>query len=152
MAAAGGKGSPAEPGMGGDVHQGSDAGVPEAVVTTVRMLGDRLGPESLDRVWIFPARVRGRKEWGLVAASRFHPEVSERRLLFTAPYTAERTRNGPVVESSLVEEGEAPPDRFPRVMDGVARRSGEELGEPKEIEIGGDPQKFQELIEELDPA
>jgi hypothetical protein len=148
----GNQGFPAEPGMREDVHQGSDGGVPEAVVSTVRMVGERLGPESLDRIWIFPVRVKGRKEWGLVAASRFHPEVSGRRLLFTAPYTAERTRNGPVVESSLVEEGEAPPDRFPRVMEGVVRRSGEELGEPREFEIAGDPRKFQDLIEELSPA
>jgi hypothetical protein len=113
------------------------------------MLAERLGAESLDRVWIFPPRVRGRKEWGLVAASRFHPEAAERRLLFTAPYTAERTGQGPVVESSLSEEGEAPPDRFPRVMNGVVRRSGEDVGEPREVEIGGDPQRFQDLIEEL---
>jgi hypothetical protein len=116
------------------------------------MLGERLGPESLDRLWIFPPRVRGRKEWGLVAATRFHPEVPERRLLFTARYTAERTRTGPVVDATLSEEGEAPPDRFPRVMDGVVRRGGEELGEPKEVEIGGDVQRFQDLIEELDPS
>ena len=113
------------------------------------MLGERLGAESVDRVWIFPPRVRGRKEWGLIAASRFHPDEEGRRLLFTAPYTAERTGQGPVVESALKEEGEAPPDRFPRVMAGVVRRSGEELGEPREVEIGGDPRRLQELIEEL---
>ena len=127
----------------------SETGVPEALSATLRMLAERLGAESLDRVWIFPPRVRGRKEWGLVAASRYHPDASERRLLFTAPYTAERTGQGPVVESSLHEEGEAPPDRFPRVMNGVARRSGEELGEPREVEIGGDPERLQHLIEEL---
>jgi hypothetical protein len=124
--------------------------VPEALAAAVRMLGERLGPESLDRLWIFPPRVRGRKEWGLVAATRFHPEIPERRLLFTAPYSAERTRNGPAVESTLNEEGEAPPDRFPRVMEGVVRRAGEELGEPKEVEIGGDPERFRTLLEELE--
>jgi hypothetical protein len=113
------------------------------------MVAERLGAESLDRLWIFPPRVRGRKEWGLVAVSRFHPDAAERRLLFTAPYTAERTGQGPVVESSLSEEGEAPPDRFPRVMDGVVRRGGEELGEPREVEIAGDPQRLMDLIEEL---
>jgi hypothetical protein len=130
----------------------SETGVPEALPATLRMLGERLGAESVDRVWIFPPRVRGRKEWGLVAASRFHPEEEGRRLLFTAPYTAERTGQGPVVESSLKEEGEAPPDRFPRVMNGVARRSGEELGEPREVEIGGDPRRLEELIQELGPS
>jgi hypothetical protein len=127
----------------------SETGVPEALPATLRMLAERLGAASLDRVWIFPPRVRGRKEWGLVAASRYHPEAAERRLLFTAPYTAERTGQGPVVQSTLSEEGEAPPDRFPRVMTGVARRSGEELGEPREVEIGGDPARLEDLIEEL---
>jgi hypothetical protein len=126
-----------------------ETGVPEALPATLRMLAERLGAESLDRVWIFPPRVRGRKEWGLVAASRYHPEAAERRLLFTARYTAERTGQGPVVESSLNEEGEAPPDRFPRVMTGVVRRSGEELGDPREVEIGGDPRRLEDLIEEL---
>jgi hypothetical protein len=126
-----------------------EVGVPEALPATLRMLAERLGAESLDRVWIFPPRIRGRKEWGLVAASRYHPEAAEKRLLFTAPYTAERTGQGPVVESSLTEEGEAPPDRFPRVMTGVVRRSGEELGDPREVEIAGDPRRLEDLIEEL---
>jgi hypothetical protein len=144
--------SSSEPGSGRDVHLESDPGVPEAVAATVRMLGERLGPHSLDRIWVFPPRVRGRKEWGLVAASRFHRDDPDRRLLFTAPYSAERTRNGPEIQSTLHEEGEAPPDRFPRVMDGVVRRSGEELGEPKEFEIGGDGQRFDDLVADLDRA
>jgi hypothetical protein len=129
-----------------------EIGVPEALPATVRMLGERPGVESLDRLWLFPPRVRGRKEWGLVAASRFHPDEEGRRLLVTAPYTAERTGQGPVVRSSLSEEGTAPPDRFPRVMEGVVRRTGEDLGEPREVEIGGDPARFQELLEELASA
>lgn len=122
--------------------------MPEALPATLRMLAERLGPETLDRLWIFPPRVRGRKEWGLVAASRFHPEAGERRLLFTAPYTAERTGQGPVVDASLCEQGEAPPDRLPRVMDGVAKRSRDELGEPREVEIAGDPERFRRLLDE----
>jgi hypothetical protein len=128
---------------------GGESGVPEALPGALRMLAERLGAESLDRLWIFPPRVRGRKEWGLVAVSRYHAESEDRRLLFTAPYTAERTGQGPVMEFGLEEEGEAPPDRFPRVMLGVVRRSGEELGEPREVVIGGDPERFQDLIEEL---
>ena len=116
------------------------------------MVGERLGAESLDRVWIFPPLVRGRREQGLVAASRFHPGGGERRLLFTAPYTAERTGRGLELASSLEEQGEAPPDRLPRVMDGVVRRSRDELGEAREVEIGGDPELFRELLGEFDAA
>ena len=114
------------------------------------MLAERLGPESVDRLWIFPPRVRGRKTSGLVAVSGFHPHLEDQRLLFTAPYAAERTAQGVVVEFDLSEQGEAPADRFPRVMDGVVRRAGDEPGEPREVEIGGDPHRFQELLEELE--
>jgi hypothetical protein len=52
----------------------------------------------------------------------------------------------------MSEEGEAPPDRLPRVMQGVARRSEIDLGEPRTVEIAGDPGKFQELMDEFDPS
>lgn len=125
-------------------------GVPEAIPRTLQGLGRRLGAGTLDRLWIFPPMVRGRREWGLVAASRFLGEgADERRHLFTAPYTAERTGKGLTLDWQLVEQGEAPPDRLPRVMDGVVRRAGDDLGEAREVEIGGDADLFQALLEEL---
>lgn len=141
------------------MKQDQGPGVPEAIPRTVQGLGLRLGPETLDRLWIFPPMIRGRREWGLVAASRFAPdaetrgpdgaEAEGRRLLFTAPYSAERTGKGLTVEWSLVEQGEAPPDRLPRVMDGVVRRAGDELGEAREIELGGAAGHFEALLDEL---
>jgi len=133
-------------------------GVPEALPRVLRGLENRLGAESIDRLWIFPPLVRGRKEWGLVAVSVFHPADGERRLLFSAPWTAERTGTGTRLETRLDEQGEAPPDRLPRVMDGVARRSvaeerGEEggAGEPREVRVGGDGRRFAELMDEFGP-
>jgi len=35
-------------------------------------------------------------------------------------------------------------------MEGVVRRSEVDLGEPKVVEIGGDPRKFEALMEEFD--
>ncbi len=35
-------------------------------------------------------------------------------------------------------------------MQGVVRRSDIDLGEPKVVEIGGDPRKFEALMEEFD--
>jgi hypothetical protein len=32
----------------------------------------------------------------------------------------------------------------------VVRRGGEEKGEPREVEIGGSPERFEELLEEFD--
>jgi len=143
-----------EPAATRDVQftDGPRGGVPDAIARTLRMIMARLGAEAVDRLWIFPPKIRGRKEWGLVAASCFHPAAEGRRLLYTARYTAERTGEGPVTHTTLHEEGEAPPDRLGRVMGGVVRRSRDELGEPREVEIAGDLQRFEELIEELDPS
>ncbi len=138
--------------MGLMTKRDRDPGVPEALPTTVAMVRERLGPEALDRLWLFPPIVRGRREWGLVAASCFveeNGERSERRRLFTAPYVAERTGRGLVIEPSLSEEGEAPPDRFPRVMEGVVRRTAQELGDPREIAVAGDAEVLAGLLDEL---
>ena len=77
---------------------------------------------------------------------------AERRLLVVAPYTAERTGKGLFLEVRYVEQGEAPPDRLPRVMDGVVRRAGGDLGDPREIEIEGEPERFREYLASFDPA
>lgn len=142
-------------------------GVPEALPRVLRMIGRRLGPEAMDRVWVFPPLVRGRREWGLVAVSRYAPEPGDadgragadpppeqepRRVLCTAPYAAERTGKGLHMDMTLRVQGEAPPDRLPRVMEGVVRRSGDELGDPREIDIRGDPDRFEALLDEFDPA
>lgn len=76
----------------------------------------------------------------------------ERRTLFSAHYTAERTGTGLHLDVTVREQGEAPPDRLPRVMDGVVRRSGDDLGEPREVEIGGDVDRFETLMDEFDPG
>ena len=65
-------------------------------------------------------------------------------------YNAEHTGKGVTVEPAFTREGEAPPDRFPGVMRGVVRRGGEEKGEPREVEIDGSSERFEELMEEFD--
>ena len=134
-------------------------GVPEALPRTLAMVVERLGAERIDRLWIFPPLIRGRKEWGLVAASAYGERdtatdfgYGERRRLHTASYTAERTGQGLQVAHELHEQGEAPADRLPRVMSGVVHRSPEELGEPREVVVEGDPEKIAELLAEFDPA
>jgi hypothetical protein len=133
------------------LKQDRGPGVPEAIPRTVQGLGRRLDPGTLDRLWIFPPMVRGRKEWGLIAVSRFAAEGGDaaRRHLFTAPYAAERTGKGLTLEWTLAEQGEAPPDRLPRVMDGVVRRAGDELGDPRAVDLGGDLELFTALLDEL---
>jgi hypothetical protein len=126
-----------------------DPGVPEALPRVLIRLRDRLGVECLDRLWIFPPSRRGRREQGLVAVSKFL-EGEERQSLITVSYTAEHTGKGVTVEPSFTQEGEAPPDRFSRVMQGVVQRMGDAKGDPREIEIGGSREKYEELMEEFD--
>ncbi len=124
--------------------------MPEAVPRTVQHLGARFGAESLDRLWIFPPMIKGRRERGLVTASRLSADPEdERRILVTASYFGERTGKGLTFEISIDDQGIAPPDRFPRVMEGVVRRAGESLGEAREVVVGCDPDRWEEILDEL---
>lgn len=133
-------------------------GVPEAIPRTLQGAVDQLGAETVDRVWVFPPRIKGRKESGLIVVSRFSgDEASERRDLFTASYAAERTGRGLTVDWGLSEEGTAPPDRLPPVMEGVMRRSGDDGGTPREFELRGDLERIEACFGEweeslLDPT
>lgn len=115
-------------------------GVPEAIPRTVRELERRLGVASIDRLWIFPPLIRGRREWGLVAASSF--EGQRARRLVTARYSARRTGRGLYLDARYLDQGVAPADRLPRVMEGVVRRGPAPLGGPRVVEVGGDPAAF----------
>lgn len=119
-------------------------GVPEALPRILQELGRRLGPTTIDCLWIFPPRVRGRREWGLVAAGCF--DGGSGRRLVTARYTAERTGKGLYLDTQLLDEGVAPADRLPRVMQGVVRRGGEPLGSPRLVELAGAAAAFESLM------
>jgi hypothetical protein len=140
-------------------------GVPEALPRVVQRLLHERGAEAVAHLWLFPPLIRGRRESGLVAASCYvaaAPDAdaaapassdtgsSDRRLLVTARYAAERTGKGLTLDVSIAEEGEAPADRFPRVMQGVVVRSGIPLGEASEVEIGGEPAAFDAWFAEVD--
>ena len=132
--------------MAGGPFQGSP--VPEAMGKLLALLEQRVLVEVMDRVWVFPPLVRGRKEWGLVAVSCLSDDPSQRSLV-TGRYAAEMTGKGMVFEPEFMSEGSAPPDRLPHVMDGVVRRSDLQLGVPREAEIGGDPGRYQDLLMEF---
>jgi len=119
-------------------------GVPEALPRTLRALGRRIGPAGIDRIWIFPPLVRGRREWGLVVAGCY--DGGGARRLVTARYTAERTGRGLFLDTQLLDEGVAPSDRLPRVMEGVVRRGPEPLGSPRVVELRGGVDAFEALL------
>ena len=52
----------------------------------------------------------------------------------------------------MIEQGRAPDDRLSRVIAGVVRRSEIDLGKPRMVKIAGNPEKFQELLNEFDPS
>lgn len=130
------------------MKDGGDPGVPEAIPRTIQMMARRLGDGEIDRLWVFPPLIVGRKERGLVAASCFTEDGARR--LYTAPYAAERTGTSLSVENGIAEEGQAPPDRLARVMQGVVRRSEIDLGEPRVVKIAGDSEKLRALLDEFD--
>lgn len=132
-----------------ETKKAADPGVPEALPRTLIRLRDELGVETIDRLWIFPPVRKGRREQGLVAVSMYE-EDDERRTMVTVAYNAEHTGKGITVEPTFKQEGSAPADRFPPVMQGVVRRSGEGAGEPREVEIEASGQRFEELMEEYD--
>ena len=127
---------------------GGDPGVPEAIPRTLQMMARRLGECEIDQLWVFPPLIVGRKERGLVVASCFTSGGARR--LYTASYAAERTGTSLSVENGIADEGQAPPDRLARVMQGVVRRSEIDLGEPRMVEIAGDPEKLRALLDEFD--
>lgn len=122
-------------------------GVPEALPRTLRDLGGRLGAAAIDRLWIFPPMVRGRREWGLVAASCFDGRTARR--LVTARYDSQRTGKGLYFGVQFLDQGVAPADRLPRVMEGVVRRGPAPLGGPRVVEVGGDSDAFDALMNDF---
>lgn len=128
------------------VNANADPGVPEASAFAVRHLREQVDPERVQHLWFFPPLRQGRRETGLLAASLAPEDGSdERRILVTVRYTAEATGKGIKIEPALREEGEAPPDRIPRVIRGVLQRSDVAPGEPREIPVGGDVGVLDEL-------
>ncbi len=122
----------------------TDPGVPEALPRAVRGAGERLRPNSIDKLWLFPPLVRGRREQGLVVAGCFAGRSSRR--LVTVRYSAQRTGKGLYFDVRFVDEGVAPPERVPAMMEGVAERSAEPLGSPRVVEVGGEAEAFASLM------
>lgn len=139
------------PGIG-RVGGRNDPGVPVALPMAGRVLAQRVDSSRIDRLWVFPPTLRGRRESGLLVASLLIPNEADRRVLVTLRYTAEETGKGVVFEPALQEEGTAPPDRLPRIIAGVVRRSGMEGGDPREIPVEGHPETFEQWLADLDAA
>lgn len=130
---------------------------PSAARRAYGALQEHTSPEALAALWWFPPLRRGRVESGLLAASvqplatpAAEAEEATQRILVTVAWSLRETGQGPVFEAHFREEGEAPADRLPRILGGVARRMDEGLGDPRYLEAAGDPALLDAWIEELE--
>ena len=109
-------------------------------------VADRVSPEEVDQVWIFPRRERGRRASGLCVIVAYGDAArADARRVFTLRYDAGPGTRGAERNASLVEEGSAPPERITRIIDGVARRADED-GVPVRIDVRGDEAAWQALL------
>lgn len=147
-----------------------DPGVPDAVGRALEALLEKVDAAALDTVWIFPPLRKGRREHGLIAAGCFRDPVPagegdpgnaaerpvgdpsgdsserDRRLLVTLAYRAEETGKGIDFTARFSEEGEAPPERLPGIIEGVVRRAEAGSGEPRTVRIEGEPERIDDLL------
>ncbi|TVP74451.1 MAG: hypothetical protein EA352_10785 [Gemmatimonadales bacterium] len=129
-------------------REDEDPGVPEALGRALSRLVDQVGLDALVVLWIFPPLRKGRRERGVLAAGCGSDPA--RQTLVTLAWTAEETGKGVTFETRYSEEGEAPPDRLPRIMEGVVRRARDVPGSPERIELVGEPDRIRSLLTELD--
>jgi hypothetical protein len=108
-------------------------------------------PESIDRVWLFAPRERAGRETGLVVLSLRETDAGDEdaRRLVTWRYEAVREKKALRRTDALTEQGRAPADRIPRLIDGVLARLGDEAENPVAESIGGDPARWDVFLQGL---
>jgi hypothetical protein len=129
--------------------------VSEALRQLLQGLPARIPPERIDRVWLFAPREVGGKESGLVVLSvQPAPTAAntDQRLVLTLRYEAERTRTGVRVRDTLAEQGAAPADRIPRLIEGVLARLKDAAENPLARTIAGSPARWAELLRDVGAA
>ena len=147
---------------------------PSSPVALLEALARALPPETIDELWIFPARRLGAAAQStVIVASAFEaatgaPPVaqppaaeepgqvpgievpSDRRRIITARFTlAGDPRTKQELHHELAEHGAAPAERVGRVVDGVVRRLDDEPEPPRHARIGGDTARWTELLQKL---
>lgn len=114
-------------------------------------IAERLPPERVDAVWLFPARQLGARESGLAVLSTFPEGDAERRTraIHTLHYVSDPQPKGPPVRTDeLAEQGTVPVDRVDRIIEGVLHRL--DVPETPDVrETAGDPAAWQALLAEL---
>lgn len=112
---------------------------------------ERLDLARIDRLWLFPPWNHETGETGVAVFALF-PEGAGtdplRRDIVTLRYMSEAA----ALETTIEAEGSAPLASMPGVISGVLRRLGEAAEGPAVSVIGGDADKWEELLRPAPPA
>lgn len=130
------------------VNAGPDDGALHALLDRVT---ERVPHERIDVLWIFPPRTAGGIESTVIVVAAFDEEP-DRRTVATAHFKVTRDKRGSAtVTLQMQEHGTAPVGATQRVVDGVLRRLGDEVGSqaPRRAEIAGDDAAWAALYEEV---
>lgn len=114
-------------------------------------IAERLPPERVDAVWLFPPRLLGARESGLAVLSSFADgdEARRTRTIHTLHYVSDPQPKGPPVRTDeLAEVGTVPVDRIDRIIEGVLHRL--DVPETPDVrETGGDAHAWTSLLAQL---
>lgn len=115
----------------------------------LRSIEAEVGPETIDRVWLFPPRRLKAGETAVVVVSAYHEAGDDRRRVVAAHYTAPAQATEARLE--LAEFGFAPPDRVGRVVEDVVERFKEEgpPQPPRSFPIERHPERWDAMLLEL---
>jgi hypothetical protein len=128
---------------------------PPAIGEPLRLLladlPGRFPPELIDRIWIFAPREIAGRESGLVVLSLRGPEQARdgARRLVTWRYEAVRDRGRVRRTDSVAEQGSAPTERIPRLIEGVLARMGDAAETPIAEAVAGDPGRWDAFLDSL---
>lgn len=139
----------------------SDDATTPALLRVLESLPEQISPERIDRIWVFPPRMLGEAESGLLVLSLLESaegeRVADRREVVTVHYEWRSGRKDGTTEMEIVSRGWAPAGRVQGVIDGVLRRLGEGDEDPRTAAIEGDLDRWNRFTAEfragvLDPA
>lgn len=114
-------------------------------------LCDRVAVDAIDTLWLFSTRRAIGIESTVCVISAFDIDSADRRRVGAVRWLVTRDRKGQAtIEEEVHEYATAPADAVPRVVDGVLRRIGADaLETPRAVEVGGDAQRWADLLREL---
>lgn len=124
------------------------------ILDVLHGLAKQVPAEMIDELWIFPTRRSGKSESAVVVASAYVGPGDDRRRIITAHRTIRPELGKKVAQEVITEQGIAPAERVPRLVEGVLRRLDEELAAltPRAVRIAGEVERWGELLTELAEA